>query len=131
MSTMPLSDQITVADVAAYLSAGFLASTKLIIACKPVWDRMPKWLSVSLPVLVLDLPLVALYFTGVSTGPGLFTALVTSLALVLPGLTEAKHPKDDKEETKKELLVESPDGMVPMKHVIEISVHEVSGSVAV
>jgi len=82
--------------VASYVSAGALAATKLVSAAKPLWNRLPRWLSVALPVLVLDLPQVAQYFTGASTGQALFAAVVTSVGLLLPGLAEAEHPSDPK-----------------------------------
>ena len=83
-------------DVASYVSAGALAATKLISVCKPVWNRMPKWLAVMLPVLVLALPQVAQFFAGATTSNELFAACITSLALLMPGLAEAS-PKRDSE----------------------------------
>ena len=86
--------QLNPVEVAAYVSAGALSATKLVSACKPLWNRLPKWLALALPVLVLDLPQVAQFFGGAATAQALLTAFVTSLALVLPGLTEAEHPSD-------------------------------------
>lgn len=86
--------QIDPVEIASYVAAGALAASKLISACKPLWNRLPRWLTVALPVLVLDLPQVSQYFAGVATGQALFAAFVTSLALVLPGLAEAEHWSD-------------------------------------
>jgi len=88
--------QLNPVEVASYVAAGALASTKLISACKPVWNRLPRWLAVALPVLVLDLPQVAQSFTGATTGQALFAAVVTSVGLLLPGLAEAEHSSDRK-----------------------------------
>ncbi len=95
---MNAPENLTPVDIASYVSASALAATKLIVAFRPFWAKMPRWLSISLPVLVLDLPLVAQYFTGVTTGAGLFTAFVTSLALVLPGVAEAEKKDGQKNE---------------------------------
>jgi hypothetical protein len=76
--------------VASYIVAGSLALSKLFSAAQPIWKKLPRWLSVAIPVLVLDLPLVAQYFGHVATTGSLSTALVTSLALLLPGITEAE-----------------------------------------
>ena len=81
-------------DVASYVSAGALAATKLIGVCKPIWNRMPKWLAVMLPVLVLSLPQVAQFFAGATTSNELFAACITSLALLMPGLAEAAPVRD-------------------------------------
>ena len=88
--------QIDPVAVASYVTAGALASTKLISACKPLWNRLPRWLAVALPVLVLDLPQVAQAFAGATSGQALFAALITSIGLLLPGLAEAEHPSDPK-----------------------------------
>jgi hypothetical protein len=86
--------QLNPVEVAAYVSAGALAGSKLFTAVKPLWNRLPRWLAVALPVMILDLPQVSQLFSGTTTANGLFTALVASLALVLPGLAEAEHPSD-------------------------------------
>lgn len=52
---------------------------------------MPKWLAVALPVLVLALPQIAQFFVGVTSTKELFTAFVTSIALLTPGLAEAEE----------------------------------------
>lgn len=83
------SIDLTPVDIASYVSAGALAMTKLISVCKPVWNRLPKWLAVVLPVLVLVLPQVAQFFVGATTSRELFAAFITSLALLMPGLAEA------------------------------------------
>lgn len=83
------SIDLTPIDIASYVSAGALAASKLISVCKPVWNRLPKWLVVVLPVLVLVLPQVAQFFAGATTSRELFAAFITSLALLMPGLAEA------------------------------------------
>ena len=89
--TYMLDDQgLNPVEVASYVSAVSLSATKLLIAFRPFWDRMPRWLSVGLPVLVLDLPIVAQHFAGVVSGRDLLDASLMSLALVLPGLATPK-----------------------------------------
>jgi len=82
----------TLVDVAAYVAAGALAASKLVAACQPYWAKLPRWLSVAAPVLVLDLPQVATWFGAATTGTDVLTACVTSVALLLPGLAEAEAP---------------------------------------
>lgn len=90
------SINLTPLDIASYVSAGALAATKLISVCKPVWNRLPKWLAITLPVLVLALPQIAQFFAGSTTSRELFAAFITSLALLMPGMSEAP-PKRDSE----------------------------------
>lgn len=80
----------TLVDVAAYVGAGALAASKLLSAVQPLWAKLPRWLAVALPVLVLDLPQVAHWMGGVVTGTDAVTAAVTTVALLLPGLAEAE-----------------------------------------
>ncbi len=80
----------TLVDVAAYVAAGALAASKLVSACQPLWAKLPRWLAVAAPVLVLDLPQVATWMGQAATGTDVLTAVVTSVALLLPGLAEAE-----------------------------------------
>lgn len=86
------SNNLTPIDIASYVSASALAASKLISVCKPLWNRLPKWLAVLLPVLVLALPQIAQFFAGAKTSSELLAAFVTSLALLMPGLAEAEGP---------------------------------------
>lgn len=86
--------QINPVTIASYVSAAALASSKLISVCKPLWNRLPKWLAVVLPVLVLDLPQIAQFFAGATSGNELFSACITSLALLMPGLSEASPKRE-------------------------------------
>lgn len=81
---------LSTVEIAAYVVAGALAASKLLSAAKPLWDKLPKVVAVALPVLVVDLPLVAGYFGLVQTGGDLTTALIASVALLLPGLASAE-----------------------------------------
>lgn len=83
---------LTPVDIASAVVAFCLAASKLLTACKPLWAKLPRWLAVALPVLVLDLPQVADAFGVAHTGADLTTALVVSLALLVPGLAEAETP---------------------------------------
>jgi hypothetical protein len=80
----------TLVDVCSYAAAGLLAASKLLTAVQPLWAKLPKWLAVALPVVVLDIPQVAAAVGGVTTGTDLVTAVVTSVALLLPGLEAAE-----------------------------------------
>lgn len=81
----------TLVDVVAYVAAGLMAGSKLLSATQPLWAKLPRWLSVAAPVLVLDLPQVATWIGASVTGTDVLTAVVTSVALLLPGLAEAEN----------------------------------------
>lgn len=80
----------TVIDIASYVAAGVMAASKLVSVTQPWWNKLPRWLAVAAPVLVLDLPQIASWFNGAVTGTDVMTAFVTSVALLLPGLAEAE-----------------------------------------
>jgi hypothetical protein len=84
----------SVLDIASMIAAGSLAVSKIITAAQPLWAKLPRWLAVALPVLVLDLPQVAAAFGLVQTGTSITTAIITSLALLAPGLAEAETSKE-------------------------------------
>lgn len=88
---------LTTVEVAAYVAAGALSLSKAFSAAQPIWAKLPKWAALALPVLVLDLPQVAAYFGACAhatqcTSVDLITALVTSAALLLPGIQHAEAP---------------------------------------
>ena len=82
----------TTVDIAADVVAASLAASKLLTAAKPLWNKLPRWLAVAVPVVVADLPQVAAFFGVATTGQDLAMAVVTSVALLLPGLSEAEVP---------------------------------------
>ena len=82
----------TLVDVCTYVASGLLAASKLLTAAQPLWAKLPKWLAVALPVVVLDIPQVASWLGGVTTGTDLATAVGLSVALLLPGLEAAEAP---------------------------------------
>ena len=81
---------LTIPDIAADVTAGALAISRVIKVLKPFWGKLPTWLAVVLPVFVLDLPQIAAVFAPAATGTDLITATVTSLALLLPGIEIAE-----------------------------------------
>ena len=81
---------LSTVEISAYVAALALAGSKLLTAAKPLWDKLPRPVAVALPVVVADLPLVAGYFGLVQTTGDLTLAVVTSVALLLPGLAEAE-----------------------------------------
>jgi uncharacterized membrane protein YjjP (DUF1212 family) len=84
---------LTPVEIAADVVAGSLAASKLLTAAQSYWAKLPKWLAVVLPVLVMDLPLVANAFGLVQTSTDLTTAVITSVALLLPGVASAETAK--------------------------------------
>ena len=80
-------------EIAAYISASVLAASKLFSAIQPLWNKLPRPLSVAMPVLVLMLPQVAHMAGLVQTGSDLVMLAVSSVALLLPGIAEAELPK--------------------------------------
>ena len=82
----------TLVDVVSYVAAGILAGSKLLSAAQPLWAKLPRWLAVALPVVVLDAPQIATWVGGSVTGTDVMTAVVSSVCLLLPGLAEAEAP---------------------------------------
>lgn len=76
---------LTPVDIAAGIAA-----SRLLPVTKQFWDKLPRWLAVVLPVLVLDLPQIADAFGVAKTGADLTTALLVSVALLVPGIAEAE-----------------------------------------
>jgi len=83
--------EVSVLQVASYAASGLLAASKLFSLAKPLWGMLPRWAAVAMPVLVLDLPIVAGYIAGAHSEIALVSALATSVALLLPGLAEAEE----------------------------------------
>jgi hypothetical protein len=81
---------ITPVEIAAYVSAGALAASKLLSAVKPLWSKLPRPVAVALPVVVAALPQVAAQAGLVQTGHDLVTFAVVAVAALLPGLAEKK-----------------------------------------
>jgi hypothetical protein len=84
---------LTPVEIAADVVAGSLAVSKLVAAAQPFWAKLPKWVAVLLPVFVMDLPLVANAFGLVQTSTDMTTAIITSVALLLPGVASAEAAK--------------------------------------
>jgi hypothetical protein len=82
----------TLVDVCSYVAAGLLAASKLLSAAQPLWSKLPRWLAVALPVVVLDVPQIATWIGASVTGTDVMTAVVSSVCLLLPGLAEAEAP---------------------------------------
>ncbi len=79
-------------DIAADVTAGLLALSKLVPVTQPLWAKLPRVVAVALPVVVLDLPLLLAQFGAVTSDTSLLSAVVASVALLLPGLAEAEKP---------------------------------------
>lgn len=78
-------------QTAATIAAILVASTRLLNAAKPLWDRLPEPLYSLVPALVLVLPDLVQRLAGVQTGTDLAVELVTAIALIVPGAKSAAH----------------------------------------
>ena len=68
------------------LAVAFLASaSKLLASTKPLWNLMPKPVALLLPSLVVMLPYLAEKLGMAHTTLDVVSAVIMSLALVLPG----------------------------------------------
>lgn len=81
---------LTPVDIGADVVAALLAASKLLTAAQPLWQKLPRWLAVAIPVVVVDLPQLAGFFGVAVTSADLVQAVVLSAALLLPGLSEAE-----------------------------------------
>ena len=79
-------------EIGADAVAGLLAASKLLPATQPLWAKLPRVLAVALPVVVLDLPQLLALFGVVTTETSLLSAVIASVALLLPGIAEAEKP---------------------------------------
>lgn len=87
---------LTAVDIASFVVTGALAASKLLSATQAFWTKLPKWLAVALPVIALNLPQVAAAFGLVQTGTSITTAIVASVALLLPGVAQAEVAAETK-----------------------------------
>lgn len=81
---------LSVFDVATIVAAGATAASRLISVTQAWWSKLPRWAAVLVPVLIADLPQIAAAFNLVQTGTSLTSAIVVSIALLLPGIAEAE-----------------------------------------
>ena len=81
---------LSVVDVATYAAAGCVAVSRLMTTFQPLWNKLPRWLAVAMPVLVTALPQVAAAAGLVTTNVDLTQFLIVSAALLVPGLAEAE-----------------------------------------
>jgi hypothetical protein len=84
---------LTVVDVVTYIAVGCIAASRLFSAVQPLWAKLPKWLAVALPVLVLSLPQVAGAAGLVHTNVDLVQFVITAVALLVPGLAAAEEAR--------------------------------------
>lgn len=77
-------------DVAATVAAVSLAATRLLSTAQPLWAKLPRFLAVVCPVLVLSLPQIAQAAGLVHTDVDLANFAVMSVALLVPGIAEAE-----------------------------------------
>lgn len=81
---------ISPVEIGYYIVAGILVATKLIKSCKVWWDKLPHYIAVVLPVLVLALPQVVAAAGLIRTRFDLISFGVTAIALLLPGIIKAE-----------------------------------------
>lgn len=77
-------------EIAAYVSAGLLALTKVTAICKPYWDKLPKVVALALPVIVAALPKLAEQAGLIQTTGDLMMLGVAAVAILLPGIAQAE-----------------------------------------
>jgi hypothetical protein len=80
---------LTPVELGADVVALSMAVSKLFAVVKPAWNKMPRWVAVALPAIVATLPTVAGLFGVVTTTGDVTAAVITSVALVVPGIAEA------------------------------------------
>ena len=80
-------------DIASYVAAGLLAASRLISVVQPLWAKLPRWIAVVLPVLIVSIPQVVDAAGLVKTDIGIVQWLITSAALLVPGIAEAEKAK--------------------------------------
>lgn len=84
---------LTPVELGADVVAITMAASKLVGFLKPAWNKLPRWLGVALPAVVAWLPTVASLFGAVTTSTDVTAAVVTSLALLVPGIAVAETAK--------------------------------------
>jgi hypothetical protein len=75
-------------EIAAYVSAGLLAASRLASLCRPYWNKLPRVVAVALPVVVAALPKLAEQAGLVQTTGDLTMLGITAVAMLLPGVSE-------------------------------------------
>jgi len=84
---------MTPVDIAADVVAGCLVVTQFVTSLKPLWAKLPTWLSVLCPVAVVCLPQVADAAGLVATEQGLVQLVVTAGVLLVPAVVAAETGK--------------------------------------
>jgi len=78
-------------DIAATVAAVALAASRVLSVTQPLWAKLPKWLAVAVPVLVLALPQVASAAGLVKSDVDFVNFCVTAVALLVPGIAAAEE----------------------------------------
>lgn len=78
--------------IAADATALLMAGSKLLKTSQPLWAKLPRWLSVALPVIVAVVPSVLSSLADVQSGVDLANVAVMAAALLVPGIAEAEGP---------------------------------------
>jgi len=81
---------MTVFEIFAYGAGLATAATKLVKTAQPYWAKLPKVVSTLLPSVIVVLPAVAELLGGLKTEGDLKTLGLTVVALLLPGVVQAK-----------------------------------------
>lgn len=84
---------MTIIDIVADIVAASLVITQFITALKPIWSKLPKWLAVLMPVLVVCLPQLADAASLVKTGQGLIQFGITAVVVLVPAIVAAETNK--------------------------------------
>lgn len=81
---------MTIVEAAGLVAAGASAASKLLVTFQPFWGKLPRWLAVALPAVVVWLPKFGEAMLGAKSELDIITTAIVSIALLLPGLAEAE-----------------------------------------
>src|SRR6187551_342375 len=72
--------------IAAYLTAAALSASRILVATRPIWGKLPATVQVVLPLAIPALATLVQELAGVKTGVDLTTAIIAAVLMAVPGL---------------------------------------------
>lgn len=72
--------------IVSFLMAAAIALSRVLVATRPAWSKLPASLQVALPLVVPALAVLAQGLAGVKTGVDLTTVVIGAVLLAVPGL---------------------------------------------
>jgi len=76
----------TLITIVAYLTAAALSATRILVATRPIWGKLPATVQVVLPLAIPALATLVQELAGVKTGIDLTTAIIGAVLMAVPGL---------------------------------------------